>query len=172
MSSVRSPKAIPAATRLLEEFADLTSRIALVEEDRADSIALANSRADGAAQPMLDRLEDIRAALEPWWLASGQALAGGNKSVELGGCLIGLRLSRPKLAHGFESDDKATEALRSTRWAKQTTRVKYSLDRTATLKLMQLAGKAGQDVASLGFSIEQSNAFFIERAEQAATRTA
>jgi hypothetical protein len=73
-------------------------------------------------------------------------------------------MSRPKLAHGFESDDKATEALLGTRWAKQTTRVKYSLDRTATLKLLQLGGKAGADVAALGFLVEPgTDSFFVER---------
>jgi hypothetical protein len=70
--------------------------------------------------------------------------------MELGGCVIGSRKSRPKLAHGFESDDKATEALRSTRWARLTTHVTYSLDRTGTLKLLQLGGKAaGGRIAGL-----------------------
>jgi hypothetical protein len=160
---MRSPRTVAAATELLEEFADLTSRVAIVEEDRSERIAKANVWADTAAQPMLVRLEEIRSALEPWWKNGGSAVAGEKKSAELGGCQIGLRTSRPKLAHGFESDDKATEALLATRYARQTTRVKYSLDRTSTLKLLQLGGKAGLDVASLGFSIEQGERFFVER---------
>jgi hypothetical protein len=161
---MRSPKTIAAASELLEEFADLTSRVAIVEEDRSERIAKANAWADTAAQPMLARLEEIRGAIEPWWTKSGHDLAGGKKSMELGGCTIGSRMSRPKLAHGFESDAKATEALRGTRWAKQSTRISYSLDRTSTLKLLQLGGKAGSDIASLGFSIEQGEYFFVDRA--------
>jgi hypothetical protein len=158
------PKTVPAATQLLEQYADLTARLDQVEADRAERVANANAWADTAAQPMIDELASIGAALERWWLAGGKDVAGGKKSAELGGCVIGLRTSRAKLAHGFESDDKATEALRGTRWAKQTTKVKYSLDRTATLKLLQLGGKAGQDMASLGFSIELgTDSFFVER---------
>jgi hypothetical protein len=108
-------------------------------------------------------MTEIEAALEVWWKAGGNAVAGDKKSAELGGCLIGLRKSRPKLTHGFESDAKATEALRGTRWAKQSTRITYSLDRTSTLKLLQLGGKAGSDIAALGFSIEQGERFFVER---------
>jgi hypothetical protein len=160
---MRSPKTLAAATQLLEEYADLSSRIALVEEDRAESIAKANVVADVAAQPMQARLEEIEAALEPWWTKGGHELAGGKKSMELGGCVIGSRMSRPKLAHGFANDDKATEVLRGTRWAKRTTRISYSLDRTATLKLLQLGGKTGAAISSLGFSIEQAERFFVDR---------
>jgi hypothetical protein len=153
------------AIELLEEYSDLDARIALNEADRSDNIAAANARADVANAPMRERQGQIAAVVAAWWPHAAPAVARGKKSVELGGCLIGLRMSRPKLAHGFESDDKATEALRGTRWAKQTTRVRYSLDRTATLKLLQLGGKAGLDIASLGFSIEPgADAFFLERA--------
>jgi hypothetical protein len=162
---VKPPRTLAAATQLLEEFADLTSRVALVEEDRCERIAKANAWADTAAQPMLARLEEIRAAIEPWWSQSGHELASGKKSMELGGCVIGSRMSRPKLAHGFETDAKATEALLGTRWAKRTTRISYSLNRTGTLQLLQQGGKAAADVASLGFSIEQGDRFFVERPE-------
>jgi hypothetical protein len=165
MSKTRTPTTVAAATQLLEQYADLTARLDLVESDRAERVANANAWADTAAQPMIDELASLGAALEQWWVNGGNDVAGGKKSVELGGCLIGLRLSRPKLAHGFESDDKATDALRSTRWAKQSTKVKYSLDRTGTLKLLQLGGKAAADLVLLGFSIEQgTDSFFVERA--------
>ncbi|HXH52552.1 MAG TPA: host-nuclease inhibitor Gam family protein [Sphingomicrobium sp.] len=162
MSAV--PRSLPAATRLLERLADLDGQIAAVEEVRSRETARVNADADAEAAPLVKEREAIAAALEPWWHAEGPDLAKGKKSMEIAGCLIGLRLSRPKLSHGFESDDKATEALRGTRWARQTTRVKYSLDRTATVKLLQLGGKAGADLSSLGFSVAQEDAFFVERA--------
>lgn len=157
------PKSLPAATRLLERYAELDGHLSKAEECRATRISDINAAADAVVAPLVKERDDIAAALEPWWLDSGPSLAGGKKSMELGGCLIGSRLSRPKLVHGFESDDRATEAVRSTRWAKQATRVKYSLDRTATAKLLQLGGKAAADLSSLGFSIKQEECFFVER---------
>jgi hypothetical protein len=157
------PKSTAAATRLLERHAEIEGRLAGIDEKRSRIIVKANAAADNAAAPLIKEIEGIAAAIESWWRAGGSVIAGDKKSTELGGCKIGLRTSRPKLAHGFESDDKAIEALRGTRWAKRTTRVSYSLDRTGTLKLLQLGGKAASDVASLGFSIEQDERFFLER---------
>lgn len=164
-----APKSTAAATRLLERYAELDGKLAVIEERRSAEIGRANSSADAEASPLRSELEAIAGKLEPWWDGAAATIAGGKKSVELGGCMIGTRMSRPKLAHGFESDDKATEALRQTRWSKQTTRVRYSLDRTATAKLLTLRGKAAADLAALGFAIEQADSFYVERVKQAAT---
>jgi O-acetylhomoserine/O-acetylserine sulfhydrylase-like pyridoxal-dependent enzyme len=161
------PKSQAAATQLLEEYADLDSRIALLEEDRSIDIAAANQRADTAAAPMLERCRAIEAQLANWWPHAAANIAGGRKSVQLGGCIIGTRKSRAKLAHSFENDDKAVEALRGTRFANHTTKVKYSLDRAATLKLIELGGKTGASIRDLGFSIDVgSDQFFVERVQQ------
>lgn len=170
MAACPIPKSIAAATKLLEEYADLSACLVAVDEDRQRSIAAANQGADVAADPLMKRQEIILAALESWWPSAALAIANGKKSVQLGGCMIGTRLSRPKLGHGFENDDKAVNAIPS-RHFKQCTRIKYSLDRTSTLKLLQLGGKAGQDLAAVGFRIDQSEQFFVERAEQASTIT-
>lgn len=164
MSAIRTPASVAQASRLLERYAEAEGCLADVESTRSAELARINAEADSEAAPLNAELEKIREALEPWWRASGRDLAQGKKSVELAGCLIGLRLSRPKLAHGFESEDKAIEAVQATRWARQTTRVKYSLDRTATAKLLQLGGKAAADLSSLGFSVEQEEHFFVDRA--------
>src|SRR4051812_43625331 len=106
------PKSQAAATKLLEEYADLDGRVALVEEERAKAIASANQRADAAVAPMLERRAAIAAAVESWWPGAAPHIANGKKSVELGGCIIGTKKSRAKLAHAFDTDDKAAEALR------------------------------------------------------------
>lgn len=161
------PKSQAAASKLLEEYADLDARITQVEADRTDNIAAANAKADTAAAPMHERKAVITAALESWWPSAALAIAGGKKSVQLGGCIIGTKKSRARLAHGFESDDKAVEALRGSRFAKHTTKVRYSLDRMATLKLLEIGGKTGASIAALGFSIEPgTDAFYIERVQQ------
>jgi hypothetical protein len=151
---------LPAATGC--SSASPSSRAArLIEalQDHRQSQRRGRQRCRAAAQGARRHRRGDRILVAP----AAHSIAGGKKSTELGGCKIGLRTSRPKLAHGFESDDKAIEALRGTRWAKRTTRVSYSLDRTGTLKLLQLGGKAAADVASLGFSIEQGERFFLGR---------
>ena len=167
-----TPKTIAAATKLLERYADLDGRIALVEADRTVAIAQANQRADVAAAPMLQERDHIAIVLEPWWDKAGADLAGGNKSVQLGGCKVGTRDSRPKLAHQFDTDDKAVEALRGSRFAKMAVKVRYSLDRAATLKLLQIGGKTSAAIKALGFREESGqDQFFVQRVEQPGTIT-
>jgi hypothetical protein len=171
MAGCPTPKSIAAATKLLEEYADLDGRIALLEEDRSADIAAANQRADIAAAPMIKRRDDITAIVEPWWpFAFAADVSKGKKSMQLGGCLLGVRKSKDKLAHDFESDDKAALALFKTRFRRHTTRLKVALDRMATLKLLQLGGKTGAAVAELGFKIEPgTDQFFVERVQQERT---
>lgn len=169
MKGARTPKTLARATQLLERYSDLDGRLAAVEEGRTAELGRVNAAADAEAGPLVTELAAIAAQLEPWWQASGLALAQGRKSLQLGGCLIGSRKGRPKLVHTFSDDDKAVEALRATRWGKQTTRVKFSLDRTGAVKLLQLAGAGAGKLGELGFSIDQSEAFFVERVEQACT---
>jgi hypothetical protein len=170
MASCAIPKSTAMAAKLLEEYADLKARLALLEEDRSRAIAAANQRADAAAAPMLKRADLIAASIESWWPHAAPILAGDKKSVELGGCMIGTRRSRARLAHGFDDDEKAVEALRKTPYLKRTTKVKYSLDRAATLKLLQLEGAAGRAIAELGFKIDEpGDKFFVERVSQDAT---
>jgi hypothetical protein len=164
------PKSQAGASRLLEEFADLAARIAQVENDRSDNIAAANTRADAAVAPMLERQATISASIESWWPAAAPHIANGKKSVELGGCIIGTRKSKDKLGHSFESDDKAAAELFKSRFRKHTTKLKVVLDKAGTLKLLQIGGKTGDAIAELGFSIEPgTDQFYIERVQQGRT---
>jgi hypothetical protein len=170
MAKCPIPKSLAAATKLLEEYANLDARIAAVEQDRALAIAKANQWADTAAGPMIEARDRIAAAVESWWPHAAPLIAAGKKSVELGGCMVGSRTARARLGHSFENDDKAVEALQKTRYLRQTTKVKHSLDRTATLKLLQLKGKIGTALQAIGFKIDEpGDQFFVERVQQAAT---
>jgi hypothetical protein len=164
--SIRTPKTLAAATSLLERHAELEGQIASIEARRTRMLVRANAAADAKVGPLVDELDQIFAAVEPWWRASGKDLAKDRKSIQLGGCMIGTRSGKPKLAHTFDDDDKAVTALRATPYKNQTTRVKYALDRAATLKLLQLDGKTGKAIAALGFSIDQADTFSIQRVEQ------
>lgn len=167
-----APKSLPAATRFLERYAKLSADLADVEESRSVDIATANASADAKAAPLIKELGDIEAALEPWWATAGADLANGKKSVQLGGCMIGTRMGKTVLAHTFKSDDAAAEELGKSRYKKQTTRTKLSLDKAATLKLLQIGGKAAEFLEGLGFSTNQEDRFFVDRVEQAATISA
>lgn len=165
----KPPKTLKQATALLGRYAEVDARLAAVEARRTTEIGRANASADEEAAPLIAELETISARIEPWWLVAGKALAKGRKSMTLGGCVIGTRAGQPKLVHGFDSDDKAVEALRATRYARRTTRAKYSIDRKATLKLVQLGGKAGEALGELGFRAAAGEQFFIGRVEQGGT---
>lgn len=167
-----TPKTLPAATRMLERYAIASLALADIESSRSFAIAAANAEADHSAGPLIKELTDLETALEPWWNGPGKDLAGGKKSVQLGGCMVGIRKGKPSLAHTFPKDDDAATALLSTRYKKQTTRVKYSLDKVGTLKLLQLGGKAGELLQGMGFSEKQDDRFFVERVEQPATISA
>ena len=158
----------------VERHAQLEGQLAGVEATRSAGLARVNAAADAEATPLLEEMGAIALKLEPWWQGAKDELAGKKrKSIELGGCMIGTRLSRAKLAHSFEDDDKAVDALRASRFAKVTTLVRYSIDRTATLKLMQQPGMAAKRLAELGFSIAPgADTFFVQRVEQSGTLAA
>lgn len=174
MSKLPVPKSRIAATKLLERYADLASRVELIEADRKDRIAAANGWADTAAGPMLDELANLATVLEDWWKAAGAGIAQGDqKSVQLGGCMIGTRLARATVGHSFDDDKAATAALVASRYAKYTTKVSFSLDRTALLKLLDVGGKTAANLGELGFRIVPgSDQFFIKRVEQTGSITA
>jgi phage host-nuclease inhibitor protein Gam len=170
VSAQRPPRTLEQATALLGHYAQVDAQLASIEATRKTEIGRVNGQADAEATPLLAELEALSMRLQPWWEAHGAALAGkGRKSLQLGGCMIGSKAERARLGHGFENDDKAVEALRATRYGKQTTRVKYTLDRTATLKLMQIKGKTAAALGELGFRVDEGESFFVKRVEQAGT---
>jgi hypothetical protein len=171
MTTVRAPRTLAAATALLERFAELDGQVAALEGRRSRMIARANAAIDARLVPLLEERSAISEKAEPWWAtAKAELLAKDRKSIELGGCNIGTRSSREALAHSFESDKKAAVALRDTRYAKQTTRVEYALERAPTLKLLQAGGKTSAALIELGFRIAPSKeTFFLERVKQSGT---
>lgn len=164
-------KVTAAALRQLERFAELQERIAKADAWRSSYIAGINAKADAEIAPLAKERDAVAARIEDWFGRVGKdLLPKGRKSMELGGCMIGSRTAKARLAHSFESDEKAAEALRGTRYGNQTTRVKYGIDRVATLKLLEINGKSGQAIAALGFSIAPAvETVFIERVAQAGT---
>jgi phage host-nuclease inhibitor protein Gam len=169
--TIREPRTAAAATVLLERFAELDGQIADIELGRQESIAAINARADTAANDLIGQRDAIRAKLAPFWAKHGAALTDAKrKSIELGGCLIGSRAGRPKLAIAGDEKD-VVASLQGLRWAKPFLRVKTSIDRVALLKhLPGLGDDRRSALAELGVSRDEGEeAFFVERAEQGGT---
>lgn len=163
-----SPRGLAAATRKLERYATLAGELEQIEARRSAAIARANADADAQAAPLLKERDNIAAVMEPWWTNAGAALADGKrKSIELGGCIIGSRTSRPTLTLAGDEKD-VVAVLSGLRWAKPLLRVKVSIDRTAMLK--SLDGRHQVALAELGIGrSEPVEQFYIERAEQTGT---
>lgn len=166
---IRQPRSVEAATQLCERFAVLDGQIAAIEEQRQADIAAANANADRAANDLIQQRDAIAAKLAPWWgSAEAQLTAGKRKSIELGGCIVGTRESRPSLQLSGEEKD-VVAALSALRWAKPFLRLKLTLDRAHTLK--SLDGKYAGVLAELGVTrCEGEPEFFVKRAEQGGTR--
>jgi len=165
----RAPQTVAQATALATRYAVLSAQADTINARRAALMARANGVADAALVPIAAELKDIAKQLKPWWAASIDELTGGKrKSVELGGCTIGYRISPPKVVHDHGKDGDAVEVLIGSPYESVTIRVSHSLDKPAILKLLDeqglLDGDDGPDVslASLGFRSKQTEDFFID----------
>ena len=161
-----APRTLAAATALAASFAEADGRLAAIEEKRKVKLGRINAAADAMAGPLIAELAGMAERLERWWGKGGAAIAGDAKSAQLGGCLIGTRSHAASLAHTFKDEKAAVAALRKTRLATRTVRVRYALDKVGTLKLVQSGGKTGEALIALGFSAEQGERFFVSRVEQ------
>jgi len=169
MAGVRKPRSTEAATKLLEQYAELDGQIAAIQAERQEHIAAINARCDTAANDLIGRRDDIAAALEPWWAEHGGKLTEGKrKSIELGGCMVGTRRSRTSLEISGE-EEKIVEVLNGLRWAKPLLRVKTTINRAAALAALSTKRKA--DLEKLGLQRKDGDeAFYVERAQQQGTR--
>jgi hypothetical protein len=156
---------------LLERFAHLGLELDLADASRNDAIAAANTAADQIALPIIKEMDEIRAAVEPWWKRNGATLlTGKRKTVELGGCMVGSKAGRSSLQFAGGDDTKATAALQAHRWAKPYVRVSYSPDKTAIATA--LTGKHAEQFRALGFSKPAGDVTFVlERVKQEGTVT-
>lgn len=159
-------------TPLLERFAQLGVELDLAEAARGDAIAAANTAADAIALPIVREMDEIRAAVEPWWQRNGSSLlTGKRKTVELAGCMVGSKTGRSTLQFAGGDDAAATAALQAHRWGKPYVRVTFAPDKTAIGTA--LTGKHAKQLAELGFSKPAgAEQFVLERVKQEGTVSA
>jgi len=155
------PETTDGAIALLGEFAAVQARIEHIEADRRSGRAAIDEAADRLAAPHEARLKELFNQLKPWWAVSGPEILGGRrKSTELGGCLIGHRMTTPKLGLGKMSVQIAIDTLTKHGWDDPCVRVKYEIDKPACLKM--LSSDQARYLEELGFSVVQREEFFID----------
>ena len=185
----RAPQTREQAIAVLEGYARDSAEIALIEAARAEAIAAIEAKADAELVPLVARLKDAAKQLKSWWEANFEDLTGGKrKSLELAGCTIGYRFPPPsvKFAHGKDAD--AVVALQGNGYGQRLVRVTYAPDKPAILRLLESAPPPPEDGAELtpeaaqiladiatlkdiGFSIAQSEQFFVDAVDPAADET-
>ena len=168
MTCHREPRSIAAATTMLERFAEVSAQAAAIEAERNENISQINAVSDAALLPLRKEAETVAAKVENWFGKNRDALLEGKrKSIELGGCMIGTRNGRAKLA--VVGDEAGiVEALSVLRWASPFLRRKVTLDRTATLRGVD--GRHGPKLAELGLTRKDGEeTFFVEPTGQNGT---
>lgn len=180
MARLRS--AAQRAPQTLEQALAIADLFAARDAERATHVAhfeaelqKLKAAADAVLLPIDAELKDYAKQLKPYWAANIDALTGGKrKSYELGGCVIGYRISPPAVHFAHGTDQVAARALKEDGLAKHL-RVTIAPDKPAILH--DLEGDDTELAArldALGFSIRQREDFFIERADaqNASTRVA
>lgn len=166
----RAPQTIEAATDLAGRFAELDGQLATIEAARQDELAKINGAADAAIVPIVAELKDIAKQLKPWWAANFETLTDGKrKSIELGGCMLGYRMSPPKVTFANGTDEDGARFLKGV-GCTELIREKVSLDKPAVLKALD--GDLGEKLREAGFGMSQREDFFLERVAQGGTLTA
>lgn len=168
MADVRAPKTVKAATKLLEQFADVDGQIAAIEEARRVKLSLVNVACDDLAAPLITKRDKLLEKLVAWWPDAGPGLTGGaRKSIALGGCEIGSRSSPATL--GIAGDvAKVTAALANKPWSSEMVTRTVSIARAAVLK--SIDGAHAKDLAKLGFSkVDGAETVFVKRVQQGGT---
>lgn len=160
----RAPQTLEQAAALLARYAAADAAIAAIEADRAERLALANAAADEALVPLVAELKDLAKQLKPWWEGNVEELtAGKRKSIELGGCQVGYRVTPPKVCFAGGTDAAAVAVLIDTDFAERLVRSKTttSLDKPAILKALE--GEDAEALRALGFAAQQREEFFVDR---------
>ena len=187
MSKRRKAPAMPAvqskaeAIDLLGRYSQLQASIDGTTARTDAAIAQLKTERDAIIAPQEAEMKTIAAQLQPWWEANRDELAGDRRSIELGGCQIGHRLTPPSL--GFPKPEQvAVTLLRDAGWV-GLLRVKMELDKPAVMTAIRLleSGIGPDDVevatarralTTWGFKIVQKDEFFIEPATVATTLAA
>ena len=162
--------AVPAtdeeAIALIATYGNVERTLRLSAEEADAVISAAKKRHDGLVAECATLQRERFAALKAWWEAGGgKRTAGRNRSAELAGAKVGIRLS-PKsvrLPKGTKAD-AIVEWLRGLRWlgASRFFRTKYTLDKDAILTAWPDEADTRKVFEGKGVTVDQDDEFFID----------
>lgn len=168
----RAPQTTEQAVDLLDRYAGICAKVESIEADRAAELAVINSAADVLLVPLVAELKDIAAQLKPWWAANIELLTQGKrKSIELGGCHLGYRMTPPKVTFEHGKDEEAAKALQANGFGERLVRTTIAPDKPAILKLLETTPPAEDPTGlqvdidalkELGFAVKQTEQFFVD----------
>jgi phage host-nuclease inhibitor protein Gam len=167
----RAPQTTEQAVELLDRYAGICAKADKIEAERAAELAVINSAADVLLVPLVAELKDIAAQLKPWWAANVELLTQGKrKSIELGGCQLGYRMTPPKVTFEHGKDEDAAVALMGNGFGERLVRTAIAPDKPAILKLLEttpaddaIALRADIDkLKEIGFGVKQTEQFFVD----------
>ena len=164
------PQTAEEAIGLLGRYAAIDATIEAARADAEAEIAAIRARVDAACAPLEVDLKAAFNRLKPWWAVEGDALTEGKrKSLELGGCVIGHRMTPPKVV--FVPAGKTLDEVIGDWWADDNWTFLRSkdpeLDKPTIMECLRGSDKYApeevEDLTKLGFSVRQKEEFFIDR---------
>jgi phage host-nuclease inhibitor protein Gam len=158
----QAPQTIEEATDQLGRYSALITEAESLRADADAAIARIEAARDAALAPIEEEVKTLFLRLRTWWAVAGDMLTEGKRrSVDLAGCVLGIRLTPPSLKMPGKAPEAAVTLVNSG-WA-ELCRHKVEPDKPAILKMLG-HDAAGPQLAALGFSAVQKEEFFIDRA--------
>ena len=165
-----APQTLPEAIADVVRYGQIDTELGRLATDAKQSIADIKAAHDALAKPMEQELKSLYNRLRTWWaVASDALLKPGQKSTELAGVKIGLRMTTPKLGTAEKTDALSAARLASA-GLHQFVRIEISPDKAAILQALKAPKTAdetaiAQQLSALGFRRDQKEEFFLARPE-------
>lgn len=164
-----APSTIDEAVKLLGYYSSILTQTEELRAQADVSIAAIEAQRDTLIAPFDAEAKDVFMRLRAWWAVAGDNMTEGKrKSIELAGCVVGIRTSTPalKLPKGAKGEDLA-ELLRDDEVGAPYASAKWSLNKPAIIKALRDSSTVAAVTAlfaKLKLSVSQKEEFFIDRA--------
>lgn len=173
-----APQTLEAATALVGRYADLITGAEEIRAAADHAIAQIEAGRDEMLAQIDVEAKDIFRQLSRWWaVSSNEVTAGVRKSVQIAGCLIGVRTATPSLKLPSGLTEKGVlawlleQAANGIDWADGCIRRTEKLDKQTIIKVLRLEQPSVATTALIdkGLATKQGETFFIDRPAKPAT---
>lgn len=165
---LQAPQTIEEATALLADYAACLTQAEQIRADADASIAKIEGARDEYLKPLEERMKDNFRQLRAWWAVAGEAITEGKrKSAEIAGCVLGERMTPPKLAFaaGMDEADAIDEILASDLDDEKLIVTTMKLIKPVIIQLLKDENSDdARELRTRGLFLKQTTEFFIDRA--------